>query len=496
METPKPGLTAKIGSGAFWSALSRVSVQGLSFINTAIVARKLGPAAYGLMNLAQIAMGLITLFREIGISSAVVQRRDINHQFLSSLFWMNMGLGCAASLACFGSAPLFAMFFKQPQLVALLQVLSIGFLLTNVTAIHAGLLTRSMSFRKLAIVEITSAALSLGVAIAFAYSGFGVWSLVASSLTNAAVSTVGIFLIAQWRPGISFAWKHIRSILSFGAGLSGFNLVNYFMRNADNILIGKYLGITPLGFYQFAYTIMLYPIQNVAQLLGRVLFPALSEMQSDHPRFCQAYLRASCAIAFVSFPMMAGIAAVAQPFVRVWLGPKWLPVVLLIQILAPVGMLQSLGTTTGQIFMAKGRTDMMFAWGLAVSPVIVGGFYVGLQWGINGVAISYVLVMALLAYPLFRLPFGLIGLRVSVFARALLPYFVTTGVMFIVVYLVSRTMESHAFRSLTILSVTVPIGVVSYLGLAIALRLSIFAELAQMLGPRYKWLAHMADRHA
>jgi hypothetical protein len=233
------GLTVKVGSGAFWSALARVSVQGLSFISAAVVARRLGPNAYGLMNMAQIAMGLIMLFREIGISSAVVQRRDINEEFLSSLFWANMGLGTAATLACLGSAPLFAAFFKQPQVAILLQVLSLGFLVMSATTIHVGLLMRAMSFRGLAIVEIVAAALSLAVAVTFAYSGAGVWSLVAASLANAAVSTVGIVWISRWRPGMTFHWQHIRSIVSFSAGLSGFNLVNYFARNADNILIGN-----------------------------------------------------------------------------------------------------------------------------------------------------------------------------------------------------------------------------------------------------------------
>jgi O-antigen/teichoic acid export membrane protein len=485
MEGVKSGLTAKVGSGTFWSALARVSVQVVSFISAAVVARKLGPDAYGVMNMAQIAIGLLTLFREVGIGSAVVQRREINQEFLSSLFWMNMVLGCVATLICLGSAPFFATFFKQPQVASLLQFLALGFLLTSTTTIHVGLLMRKMSFRGLAIIEILSAVLSLAVAVTFAYSGAGVWSLVASTLAYSTTTTLGTLLIAKWWPAMYFAWKDIRSIMSFSAGLSGFNLVNYFARNADNILIGKYLGTRPLGFYQFAYMVMLYPLQNVSQLLGRVLFPAFAEIQTDHARFRQAYLRSSCVIAFVSFPMMAGVAAVAEPFVKVWLGSKWLPVVLLIQVLAPVGMLQSLGTTTGQIYTAKGRTDMLFVWGLAVSPVIVGGFYVGLHWGINGVAIAYAIVMALLAYPLFRIPFGLIGLPMRRFVQALAPYLVAAGIMFSAVFLISRSMESHGVRPLVTLLVTVPTGVILYLVAAVMLRLSVLAELEKILGPRF-----------
>jgi O-antigen/teichoic acid export membrane protein len=495
MEAPTATLTAKVGSGVFWSALPRATAVGLSFISAAVVARKLGPNAYGLMNMAQIAIGLISLFREIGIASAVVQRRHLSPAFLSSLFWMNAGLGCMASLVCFASAPLFAAFFKEPLVGSLLQVLSISFALTNVTVIHTGLLMREMSFRRLAILEVLSGSASLIVAIAFAYSGAGVWSLVASTITNATISTVGIFLLFRWSPSMIFAWNDIRSIASFSSGLSGFNLVNYFSRNADNLLVGKYLGTGPLGLYQFAYIVMLYPLQNVSQLLGRVIFPALAQMQDDNPRFRQAYLRSCCAIAFITFPMMAGVAAVADPFVRVWLGPKWLPVIGLLQVLATVGMLQSIGTTVGQIYSAKGRTGTMFAWGLGSSIVTVGSFVIGLHWGIQGVAIAYAAAMALLAYPLFRIPFGIIGLPMSAFVRALAPYVAATGVMFAVVLVLRRAMESYAFQPLSILLVTVPAGVVVYLLTAWMIRLSALTELIKVLRPYFIRLANIANVH-
>lgn len=466
-------LTTRVASGAAWSAVARVCLQLLYFVNVAVLARKLSPEAYGLMNMTQIAIGLVSLFRDIGIGSAVIQKREIDNSFLSSLSWVATGLGCMATLACCALAPLIAAFYHQPMVTSMLRVLALSFAISSLTTVHESMLNRQMAFRKLALIEIGAAFLSLIVAIAFAYSGQGVWSLVAASLTTSVVSSIGLLLAYRWIPAFRFSWKHVRSVTSFGMNLSGFNLFNYFARNADNVLIGKYLGTAPLGFYQFAYTIMLYPVQNVAQLLGRVLFPAFSEIQHDRARFCRAYVRSCAIIALISFPLLAGVAAVAKPFVLVWMGSKWLPVATLIAILAPVGIFQAVGTTAGQIYMATGRTDLMFRWGLFASPVTVLSFVVGLPWGVKGVGISYAISTALIAYPLFLIPSRLIGLSLLELWRAVQPIALATGCMFVVV--VPIEWLTRSMSPIGILAVCIPVGILSY-----AMFIKIFAS--ELLG--------------
>jgi PST family polysaccharide transporter len=398
------------------------------------------------------------------------------------LFWFNAAIGAVATILCFASAPLFAAFYGQPEVAGLLKVLSISFVVTNLSAVHAGLLTRSMSFRLLAIVETGATLAGLIVAIVFVYSHAGIWSLVAASITNSTVSTIGIVAFSEWRPSATVAWKDIRGVLRFGAGLSGFNILNYFGRNADNILIGKYLGPYPLGVYQIAYMVMLYPLQNVTALLGRVLFPALSEMQDDNPRFRKAYIRANCAIAFVAFPMLAGIAAVAEPFVTVWLGAKWLAAAPLLQLLAPVGLMQSVGATTGQVYTAKGRAGLLFKWALGAAPIMTLGFAIGLRWGLQGVVVSYLITNTLLTYPLFRIPFSLIDLPIWVFVKALIPYGLVTGAMYVVVVILKHWLVARGIQPLPVLLVTVGTGAVFYLGLGWLARLSAFSEIAETLG--------------
>lgn len=490
-EISSPGsrdLTARVASGAFWSGLSRVCVQLLYLISIAVLTRKLDPEAYGLMNMTQIVVGFVSLFRDIGIGSAIIQKREIDGNLVTSLWWISIALGVITTLVCIAISPLVAVFYKQPLVSPMLQVLAFSFLITSITTVHGAMLNRRMAFRQIAIVEIAAAFVSLIVAVAFAYSGRGVWSLVAASLASSATASLGFLVVYRWKPALRCSWADVRGVTGFGMNLSGFNVLNYFSRNADNVLIGRYIGSAPLGFYQLAYTFMLYPVQNVAQLLGRVLFPAFSEIQNDHARFRRAYIRSLVVIALISFPLMAGAAAVAKPFVFVWMGPTWLTVATLITILAPVGMYQAVGTTVGQIYTATGRTDFMFKWGLISSPIIVLSFFAGLPWGITGVAISYAVVMGLLAYPLFLIPCRLIELPVREVWKAIQPIALAAGLMFLAVFLTERSISR--MQPLWILCICVPVGAIVYFAAIKVFASEALNELrtiGQAIPARYHW---------
>jgi PST family polysaccharide transporter len=232
--------------------------------------------------------------------------------------------------------------------------------------------------------------------------------------------------------------------MSFGLNLSGFNTVNYFSRNADNLLIGKYLGAAPLAYYNFAYTLMLYPLQTITWNLGRVLFPAFAQMQDDPERFRRAYLRACTAIAFVTFPLMAGVTALAPEFIAVLLGPKWRPVAPVLRILAPVGMVQSIASTVGHIYMAMGKTAVMFRWSLLFTGLTLTGFVIGLHWGIGGVASAYAIVVLLTLAPTLWIPFRLIHLRIADLWIALWPITRATAAMAIATVALRRLVLGSA----------------------------------------------------
>ncbi len=486
--TSTPEVSRPLGNlvltGAMWTGIARVTTQILSFASVAVVARRVAPEAYGLMNMAQIAIYIISLMRDIGVGSAVVQRPQVNDRFLSSVFWVTAALGAIASVICYVAAPLAALFYREPMVTSLLKALSISFFLTNITTVHQALLARRMDFRTLTYIEVGSLASGQLAAIAMALHGAGVWSLVAATLTNAVVSTAAFILLTPWRPQLQFSRDEVRSMSKFGMNLSAFNFMNFFARNADNALIGRYLGVTPLGYYQFAYQMMLYPVQSIAHLLGRVVFPALTQMQDDHARFRAAYLRSCSAIAFLAFPMMSGVAILAQEFVRLWLGPQWMPAALLVTILAPIGMIQCITTTTGQIYMAKARTDTMLHTGVWFSAIIVASFAVGLRWGALGVATSYAITFAIIAIPMLKIPFSLIDLRLRDLLSSLQSILLCTAVMALVVFALRRGMLHWTANPAYVTIACATAGAVVYLGLALLLRVSVIDDLLTMIRNR------------
>jgi PST family polysaccharide transporter len=459
-----PSLTQKTVSGTLWSSLSTAGKQVLSIASVATVARILGPGAYGIMGMAALLTTFLLYFRDMGTGLAIVQRPTISDRLLSSLFWVNFGLGIALGLFLVVASPFAAKFFRTPELVPILCFLAISTWLTSSGVVHLSLLMRNMSFKTLAIVELGSGLVSYAVALSCAYSGLGVWSLVYANVAGTLFTTAGYWLGWRWRPSFEFDSAEVRSVAGFSLNFSGFGLVNYFARNADNIVVGRFLGQGPLGNYAMAYNLMLTPLQNVSSVIGQVALPAFSRIQDDNERFRSAYTRSCMLIGLITFPIMAGMGVVADPMIRAILGHKWVGAIALFQILAPVGLAQSVQTTVGQIYVAKGRTDWMFRMGFAFCAALIPTFLIGVRFGTTGVALAYCIVyLAILMVPSFMVPFKLIDLRFSAFARALLPQLAITLGMAAACFFWLRLLDSVSVSNAWMrLLTTVVLGIAVY----------------------------------
>jgi PST family polysaccharide transporter len=430
----------------------------------ATVARILGPRAYGVMGMANLLIVFIVNFRDLGTGSAIVQRRNMTNTLLSSLFWVNLCLGFLLALVVAVTSPLMARFFKTPELIPILSTLSLSFWLTSCGITHNSLLLREMRFRALASVDLTAAVSQYLVALILAYSGYGVWALVFANVANSVVTSTGYWIAAKWKPSWQFALGEVKSIAKYSLNLSGFGVVNYFSRNADNLTVGKMLGQAPLGAYQLAYNLMLVPIQNISSVIGQATFPAFARIQDDDKRFREAYTRSSMLIALLSFPVLAGMGVVADPMIRTIVGTKWLAAISVFQILAPVGLFQSIYTMIGLIFMAKAKTDRLLRWGLVSSAILVTSFLIGIHWGILGVATAYCIAFIFLTMtPGFYIAFKLVDLKLQDFALALAPQLAITAFMAVVCWLWLRTLPLIGIRTPWIqLISTVFLGVLTY----------------------------------
>jgi PST family polysaccharide transporter len=416
------------------------------------------------MAMANILMAFILNFKDLGTGSAIVQRPAISKAFLSSIFWINCCFGLLISGFICALSPVLAAFFKTPELIPILCVLSVSFWLTSCGITHNYFLIRQMRFRALAAADLSAALVAYLVALGFAYKGFGVWSLVFANVASSLTAATGYWIGTKWRPAWEFAVSEVKSIARYSLNLSAFGIVNYFARNADNIIVGKILGQAALGDYQMAYNLMLSPIQNISSVVGQATFPAFARIQDDEERFRAAYIRSCMLIALITFPVLAGLGVVADPMIRTILGAKWIGAIRVFQILAPVGLAQSIHATIGQIFMAKGRTDWLFRWGIVQTAILVSSFLIGIHWGILGVAAAYCLTFLCITMPpAFLIAFRLIGLKLSEFAFALLPQLLVTGCMTLLCWLWLRLLPAIGIQTPWILFIsTVVLGATFY----------------------------------
>lgn len=449
-------------SSVKWSSISQVGRQVMQFVNVAILARLLSPSDFGLVGMATIVIGFIDLFKDLGTSAAVIQRKNISDELVYSIFWVNIAFGLLGTVILFFGSPLAASFYQEPKVTPILKVLSLSFFLSGVSILQKAILERNLAFNTLAKIELSAIFSGSFVGIGSALLGFGVWSLVAQTLTVVAVTTVLLLAATRWKPKMIFHWSEVKEVSSYSLNLTGFNVFNYFVRNADYLIIGKFLGSQNLGYYTLAYRLMLYPLQNISHVISRVMFPVFSKIQDDDAKLRSVYLKVVSTIATITFPLMLGLWALTEPFILTVFGRQWQPVILLLMILAPVGMAQSLETTVGTIYQTKGRTDWMLRWSICEGTLLVITWMIGLQWGIVGVATAYVIAVFILLYPNFSIPFRIIQLRIVDLGKVIWRPLVASLLM-LVVLLGLKFLLPTSLASGWVLGISVPMGCLAYL---------------------------------
>ena len=462
-----------------WLTGVQVARQLLSIVSVSILARRIPPAIYGLVGMAVLVTTLLETIRDVGTGTALIRERTLPDELASTAFWLNCGTGVVVTMLVIGLFWPAAYFFRQPQLSRILQFLSISFFFGALGVVPTAVLNRALDFRKVALAQVCGAFCGTGSAIAIALAGGKVSALVAASLVMSFTTTVAVWFLSPLRVKPVFNVADARRILSFGLHLTGSHVMNYFSRNADNVLVGRYLGSGPLGYYQMGYMLMQLPLYNFSNMIAQVTYPALSRFSEDHQRFRSAYLRTSSLISLVTFPVMVGLGVTAEPFVRVFLGPKWMPVAALLTVFGPLGALQSVTSTITLVYNAQGKTNLLFRWQIFASICYVASFVVGLRWGILGVAVSYTIMWLLIMVPMLLIPFRLVGITLKSFCVALWPTTWATLVMAAVAALWLHAGQRLGMRNPMLqLVTTAGIGGIVYIGLILWRKPPVLSELS------------------
>ncbi len=382
--------TTTFTRAVFWSFSEQFSRIALRLVVTAFLARLILPEAFGLVAMANIFVGFLGIFKNFGLSAALIYKQDIDKKDLDTVFWFTVFLSIILSLIIFFSAGPIADFYKNPEIIPIVRVLAILFFIGALATIPDTLIRKVLNFKAYFLRNISNIILSGLVAIFLAYRGWGVWALIVQQFISQTYHIIVSFKLVSWRPSLHFKWERLKPFLSYSWPLFGLNIVNYFSKNVDTLVIGRFLGAGTVGYYNKAYSLMSLPVNNISSSVSRVLFPDLSYSQNNRELVWKKYLRLLSVTAFVTFPLMATMYLLADDLILLLYGPKWEPSIPLFKALCVLGAFQTL-TYTGTIFQSIGKTKIIFYLNIFLKLFIVigilAGFYLGglmgVIWGLT-----------------------------------------------------------------------------------------------------------------
>ena len=398
-------LKRKSVRGGSITAVAQAANVAIHFLSTVTLARILHPEEFGVISMVLAVTLFARLFRDLGLSSSTIQRQALTKEQLSTLYWINVLAGATLTAIVAASAPLVAWFYGRPELTWVTVALSFSFLIGSFSTQQGALLIREMRFGRSAIATLSGALATFVISAVLALQGWSYWALVVGTLSGGILTTVLLNSLSGWRPGRPRRGTGVRSMLRYGLNLTAFDFVNYFARNLDNILIGKFAGADALGLYSRAYNLLMFPITNLRGPINSVAFPALSRLQKHPVEFRQYYRLVIGVLAVTSMPLVGFFYVAAEPMIRVALGERWLPVAGLFSILAFAAFFQTPASFRGTVLMSLGLGRRHLEQGVMNAIVTCAGFLVGIRWGATGVAVSYALSSTLLVYAMHHFSF-------------------------------------------------------------------------------------------
>jgi len=450
--------------GVAWTAAAKWASQALSWVSWLIVARLLSPEDYGLVGMAAIYLGLITLLSEFGLGAAVLAVRELGVEQLNQLNGLAVLLGLASLLAsCIVAIPL-GRFFHAPQLPLVVVAMSTTFVITSFKTVPLALLQRDLRFKALAFIDLSQAlVLAIGM-VGFAVAGFRYWTLVCGGVLSALIST-GAILRLRHAP---FAWprrKSLKPAITLSSNVLISRLCWYTSSNADFLVAGRILGKAALGFYSVGWILANVPVDKVTALVGQVTPAFLSAVQTDHAALRRYLLRITEGIALITFPLGLGLALVAQDFVLVVLGSKWSATVAPLRLLAAYATIRSITPLLAQVLHTI-RDTRFEMWNMVAAAVVMPtSFYLfGQRWGTVGLAVAWMLVDPVFAFMLYWRTFSKIELSPRAYFRALWPALSGAALMAAAVLVVGVLSPGGWTPSLR-LAAQIGVGVLTY-GLA------------------------------
>jgi len=473
---------AVLNRGVRWTALAQGLTAILQMGVIVVLARILEPSDFGLLAMASAVMLIVAAVQTLGTHGPIVQREELPPVLVDTVFLLNLALALVLTAGLILAAPLVAAAYQTPAVEPLVQVIAFSLVLYALSGIPGALLARRMQFGMIAVVHTIGAVTFAVTAITLAWLGYGVWSLVIAVLASAAIEAVIMLGAARFRPRLRFSFAHLRSIAGYAANMTGVNIVSVVMRNADSLIIGRWLGAGALGLYGMATRFTRQPVEMfVSSVLHPVLFPAYSRMQRDDALTARTMQRAMAGAAFVMFPLLGGVAAIARPFTEGVLGPQWAAAAVLLMLMAPVGMLRTLVAGTGALFLARDRTRLLLLIHIGGGMLLLVAYLAGVQVGLVAVVLALFIAEAVIVTTKLAICARMLRTSLPRLVQGVGGPLLATAIMVAGVMTLDRILLAREWSDPVILAVLVPSGIVAYALLVLSFRIQALYDLIDVL---------------
>jgi len=394
-------IKSKVIAGVKWTTVSTVTQSASGLLKLSILARFLEKSDFGLMALVMFVLGFMELFMDMGLSTAILHKQEISKNQYASLYWINFVLSFLLFAVILGLAKPMALLYSEPELAKLLPVMGLSLILSAIGRQYRTIEQKNLNFKLIALVIIIASVFSVISAVILAVNGFGVWSLVYSALLQHLVTNTTFLVIGVRKTGfmVRLNITEVKPFLKIGAYHVGGQVANYFNRDLDILLVGKFLGSETLGGYSLAKQLVFRPLKMVNPILNRVAAPVLAKFQHNTEQLKSNYLKFLNGFSTVIIPVYLGVIVLANPLVGLLYGNEFNDIVKLVQILSVYMIFRAFGNPLGSLIVATGRTDLGFIWNLLTLLVMPMAVIIGSQLSIEWVAGCLTIAMVVLFVP-------------------------------------------------------------------------------------------------
>ena len=404
--------------------------QLAGWLITIVVMRLLRPVDYGLMNLAEIFMGLSVLVNHLGTIPALIQRQEIDQPLVRKTFGLVLLSNAAFYLVAFFGAPYFAAFFGEARLATIVRVLALGLIIGAFSAVPSVLLQRDLKFKSISLIEFGAGLAGSALTLVLALEGGGVWSLVLGNLATTIFISGALISVTRFSIAPTFDFSGLGGVFSFGMKVSAARIMWYFNGNFDGLLVGKILGKHELGYYSVANTLALMPVTKVMGLTNQIAFAAYSRIQDDRIKVRNYFLESTSIAFLVFFPIAWGMSAVSSEFVDIVLGPKWNDVSLVLRIVALGVPFRALTLLMTPLIDGVGEPGLTLKNTMTTSLIVPAAAAAGLHWGLVGVCSTSLAGILLAVGIILRRNLALLDIGYGQLFSVIFPSMLAAGIMY------------------------------------------------------------------